>query len=208
MPEIGEINDARRRACAVGRAARRSGAVTTPGLERFGIILATTSQMDLAAGIRLGPCEIAGLIGRGGMGEVYRGTPRATATSLDVTSLDLTTRSTAAGDARQVEPLLRSATPSTNGEISSDGRWFAYQSNESGQFQVYVRPFPNVDDGRVQISSDGGARPMWARNGRELFYLDGSDQRTAAGATITEVMNWFEELKTRVPAKAVTHTSP
>lgn len=58
------------------------------------------------------------------------------------------------------------------GEISPDGKWIAYYSNESGEFQVYVRPFPNVDGGRTQISSNGGTRVMWARNGRELFYLD------------------------------------
>ena len=57
-------------------------------------------------------------------------------------------------------------------EISPDGKWLAYHSNESGEFQVYVRPFPNVQDGRTQISTNGGTRAAWSRNGRELFYLD------------------------------------
>ncbi len=58
-----------------------------------------------------------------------------------------------------------------NGEISPDGRWMAYQSNESGQDEIYVRPFPDVDGGRWQVSTGGGTRPLWARSGKELFYL-------------------------------------
>jgi len=58
-----------------------------------------------------------------------------------------------------------------NGEISPDGRWVAYQSNESGQDEIYVRPFPDADRGRWQISTGGGTRPLWARSGKELFYL-------------------------------------
>jgi serine/threonine-protein kinase len=57
-----------------------------------------------------------------------------------------------------------------NGEISPDGRWLAYQSNESGRFEIYVRPFPAVDSGRWQISSEGGTKPLWSRSGRELFF--------------------------------------
>jgi len=57
-------------------------------------------------------------------------------------------------------------------DLSPDGRWIAYQSDESGIDEIYVRPFPNVNDGRWQISAgDGGRFPVWARNGRELFYL-------------------------------------
>jgi hypothetical protein len=47
----------------------------------------------------------------------------------------------------------------------------AYQSNESGQYEVYVRPFPKVDAGRWQVSADRGTRPMWAPGGRELFHF-------------------------------------
>jgi eukaryotic-like serine/threonine-protein kinase len=56
-------------------------------------------------------------------------------------------------------------------EVSPDGRWVAYGSNESGQFEVYVRPFPRIDRGRWQVSTGGGMWPLWARRGRELFYL-------------------------------------
>jgi eukaryotic-like serine/threonine-protein kinase len=60
--------------------------------------------------------------------------------------------------------------------VSPDGRWLAYQSNESGQPEVYVRPYPNVDAGRWQISTQVGSRPVWSRDGRELFFLDRSDR--------------------------------
>ena len=75
------------------------------------------------------------------------------------------------GAERKVTPLLNAAHNEHNGEASPDGRWLAYQSNESGTDEVYVRPFPNVGDGRWQIPTGGGTRPAWARSGREVFYL-------------------------------------
>ena len=71
----------------------------------------------------------------------------------------------------QVRPLVRTRFIEENGEISPDGRWLAYQSNQSGQHEVYVRPFPDVTSGHFQISAGGGTRPLWARSGRELFYV-------------------------------------
>jgi len=56
--------------------------------------------------------------------------------------------------------------------ISPDGRWLAYGSNETGSYEVFVRPFPNVNDGKVQVSNAGGTSPLWATNGRELIYHD------------------------------------
>ncbi len=58
----------------------------------------------------------------------------------------------------------------TSPAVSPDGRWLAYVSNESGRYEVYVRPFPNTNDGRWQVSTDGGVEPVWAHSGRELFY--------------------------------------
>jgi serine/threonine-protein kinase len=55
--------------------------------------------------------------------------------------------------------------------ISPDGHWLAYESNETGQTEVYVRPFPNTNTGKWQISNGGGVAPLWARTGRELFYV-------------------------------------
>jgi serine/threonine-protein kinase len=71
----------------------------------------------------------------------------------------------------QVQPLVRTRFVEENGEISPDGRWVAYQSNQSGQHEIYVRPFPDVARGYFQISAGGGTRPLWARSGRELFYV-------------------------------------
>jgi dipeptidyl aminopeptidase/acylaminoacyl peptidase len=55
--------------------------------------------------------------------------------------------------------------------LSPDGRWLAYQSDESGRFEVYVRPFPNSSSGKWQISTDGGIVPRWSPDGRALYYL-------------------------------------
>jgi Tol biopolymer transport system component/tRNA A-37 threonylcarbamoyl transferase component Bud32 len=56
--------------------------------------------------------------------------------------------------------------------FSPDGRWLAYASNESGSYEVYVRPFPGPG-GKWQVSTGGGAAPKWSRNGKELFYTAG-----------------------------------
>ena len=55
--------------------------------------------------------------------------------------------------------------------ISPDGRWLAYQSDETGTTEVFLRPFPAVDQGKWQVSGGGGTAPLWSRDGRELFYL-------------------------------------
>jgi Tol biopolymer transport system component len=67
--------------------------------------------------------------------------------------------------------------------FSPNGRWIAYTSNE-GPTEIIVRPYPNVEGGRWQISSGGGAAPRWSADGRELFYLDitGSGGSTAPRA--------------------------
>ena len=70
------------------------------------------------------------------------------------------------------EPLVQTPAAELLGEVSPDGHWFAYQSDESGQYEIWVRPFPNVGAGHWQISSAGGISPAWARNGQELFFLD------------------------------------
>jgi serine/threonine-protein kinase len=75
----------------------------------------------------------------------------------------------------RVTPLLHTSAGETNGAVSPDGRWLAYQFTGSGPAQIYVRPFPNVDTGGLhQVSTNGGTRPVWARNGRELFYMSGN----------------------------------
>ena len=76
-------------------------------------------------------------------------------------------------------PLLVTEFNEWNAEISPDGHWLAYQSDASGQLEIYVRPFPNVDDGRWHISRGGGTQPLWGPDGRELFYLSLGGQLTA-----------------------------
>jgi eukaryotic-like serine/threonine-protein kinase len=68
-------------------------------------------------------------------------------------------------------PLIASPYDEMAMRLSPDARWLAYQSDETGRREVFVRPFPNVNDGKVQVSSDGGTGPLWSRDGRELFYL-------------------------------------
>jgi eukaryotic-like serine/threonine-protein kinase len=67
-------------------------------------------------------------------------------------------------------PLLTEPFDELNAEVSPNGQWLAYESNESGPNEIYVRPFPNVDAGRWQVSTNGGRQPLWARSGQELFY--------------------------------------
>ena len=71
---------------------------------------------------------------------------------------------------RRPQPLVQTGFLEVNAELSLDGHWLAYQSNESGRDEIYVRPFPNVAGGKWQVSASGGARPLWGRNGQELFY--------------------------------------
>jgi eukaryotic-like serine/threonine-protein kinase len=72
---------------------------------------------------------------------------------------------------RHTEMLLTTTFDESNPEVSPDGRWLAYQSNESGSdHQIYVRPFGNVNASRRQVSINGGTRPVWSGVGRELFY--------------------------------------
>lgn len=80
------------------------------------------------------------------------------------------------------EPLLHASFYEENAEFSPDGRWLAYQTNESGQSEIYVRPFPQIESGRWQVSTGGGRQPMWSRNGRELFYVDMKTQSLMAAA--------------------------
>jgi eukaryotic-like serine/threonine-protein kinase len=90
--------------------------------------------------------------------------------------------------AHHVTPLLQKKFDERNGVVSPDGRWLAYESDSSGPFDIYVRPFPNVDGGLRQVSMAGGTRPLWSRSGKELFYVgpDGALLRVpvaASGAT-------------------------
>ena len=67
-------------------------------------------------------------------------------------------------------PFLKTPFDERDSQFSPDGKWIAYQSNESGRFEIYVLPFPGPGE-KFQISSDGGAQPRWNRNGTEVFYV-------------------------------------
>ena len=71
-------------------------------------------------------------------------------------------------------PLVATQFAEFTPAISPDGRWLAYVSRASGRDEIYVRPFPDVGSGMVQVSANGGRMPVWAHSGRELFYI-GSD---------------------------------
>jgi Tol biopolymer transport system component len=73
------------------------------------------------------------------------------------------------GEARP-RPLAQSRFNESDGQISPDSRWFAYASDESGQYEVYVQAFAE-GSARVQVSAGGGERPRWRADGRELLFV-------------------------------------
>ena len=75
---------------------------------------------------------------------------------------------------RPAGPLVATPFTERDAKLSPDARWIAYESNASGPFEIYVRPFPAVDEGQWLISTGGGQRPLWSSDGRELFYLNGA----------------------------------
>jgi Tol biopolymer transport system component len=79
---------------------------------------------------------------------------------------------------RRKFPVLETTFNETNAQFSPDGRWIAYQSDESGRVEIHVQPFPGPGR-RVRISGSGGVQVRWRRDGKELFYL-ASDNRLMA----------------------------
>jgi eukaryotic-like serine/threonine-protein kinase len=80
--------------------------------------------------------------------------------------------------------------------VSPDGEWLAYTSDETGRLEVYVRPFPNVDSARVQVSVDGGMSPVWANQSSELFFVGGglvsAEYSTESGFSVIQRQTLFE----------------
>ncbi len=83
------------------------------------------------------------------------------------------------GDTTAV-PLIASAAFDEDAfRLSPDGHWIAYESDESGRREIYVRPFPNTNDGKWQASTQGGFAPLWAPGGRELLFVDAQRRMTS-----------------------------
>ena len=79
---------------------------------------------------------------------------------------------------RKPRPYLQSRFNETHSQVSPDGRWIAYASDESGRGEIYVQTFPAAG-GKFQISTEGGDEPLWRRDGKELYFLS-QDRRVMA----------------------------
>ena len=113
-----------------------------------------------------------------------------TAVSPDGEWLIFTERSPDTGDdvkalrlngSREVIPLVTAPGIQRNGSVSPDGKWLLYESDESGQPQIWVRPFPAVTSGRWPVTSDGGTRPQWTSAGRQVVYVAPSGALMSVG---------------------------
>ncbi|MEE2776022.1 MAG: hypothetical protein VYE73_04585 [Acidobacteriota bacterium] len=83
-------------------------------------------------------------------------------------------------------PLVASQTHREfNADISPDGRWLAYQSDEAGRDEAYVRPFPDVDSSKWASSTDGGREPVWSRGGSSELYYRGDSHVMAVSIATT-----------------------
>ena len=83
---------------------------------------------------------------------------------------------------RKLQSFLRTPFDEVSPAFSPDGHWLAYVSNEFGQNEIYVQPYPGPG-GKRQISTEGGTEPVWNPNGRELFYRSGDRMMSVEIAT-------------------------
>jgi serine/threonine protein kinase len=85
---------------------------------------------------------------------------------------------------RSIHPLLENVGSIRNARFSPNGRWIAFSSNDSGKAEIYAVPFP-LTSGKWQVSSGGGEEPVWAHDGKELFFVapDGKLMSSAVTAT-------------------------
>jgi serine/threonine-protein kinase len=77
-------------------------------------------------------------------------------------------------------PIVATAAREMTPALSPDGKWLAYSSDESGTFEIYVRPFPDVGTARWQVSTAGGSAPLWSHTGREIFFRNNRGDLVAA----------------------------
>ena len=90
-------------------------------------------------------------------------------------------------DPAQARPIVKTAAYEGGARLSPDGRWLTYVSNESGQNEVYLRPFPGPDR-RWPISTQGGTQAIWNPNGKEIFYRSGNKMMVVDVSTAPDVM--------------------
>jgi eukaryotic-like serine/threonine-protein kinase len=83
------------------------------------------------------------------------------------------------------QPLFQNSQQERNGRLSADDRWLAYQSDVSGRSEIYVRAFSGASRS-WRVSLDGGTRPVWSRDGRELFFRQGDSMMTAEVTSSSE----------------------
>ena len=70
--------------------------------------------------------------------------------------------------------------------ISQDGNWIAYSSNETGRIEIFVRPFPDIDDGKWQVSRNGGNQPIWNSDKKELFFWSEAGEHMVVNYDVEE----------------------
>ena len=79
-------------------------------------------------------------------------------------------------------PIVNAGGSQYGGQISPDGKWLAYASDESGDWEVYITPFP-ATGGKLQVSRGGGTEPRWRGDGKEIFYLSPTQQIMSVAVT-------------------------
>ena len=96
-----------------------------------------------------------------------------------------------------IKPFLKGNAHYSNGQFSPDGKWVAYASDESGDWEVYVTTYPQAS-GKWQVSRDGGTEPRWRGDGKEMYYLGPHEELTAVD------VNAGETFSAGAPAKLFT----
>jgi Tol biopolymer transport system component len=107
------------------------------------------------------------------------------------------------GADRKPFPVVQTTFNEHSGQFSPDGKWIAYQSNESGRYEIYIQLFPGPG-GKTQISTSGGRSPRWRRDSKELFYVAPDDRLMVVPITFASNGQTLEP-GTPVPL-FVTHT--
>ncbi|HET9217011.1 MAG TPA: protein kinase [Terriglobia bacterium] len=100
----------------------------------------------------------------------------------DLYALSLSNDGTVQGE--PIPVMSNAAFEERDAKFSPDGRWIAYQSNDTGRFEIYIVPFPSLDS-KVPISSGGGVMARWRQDGRELFYLSPDGKLMSVAITLS-----------------------